>query len=346
MADKPTTSWDETDPAAADDIGDGDDAIRTTRTSLREVIASDHYFPSSGQDSNYGYHNVIKLKVQTSAPTTVATVGQIYGKSDGATVELYFKDAAGNEIQLTDAGGLLVASALLTTGDQSAAGTKTITEEISLDKGIITLTTYTTGTAQGTNGSAVILGNGTSWDDEVQAGCAIKLDSDAKYYVISSVDSDEQLTLTAAYEGTGGSWVTYVASETIDSRVPSWEPNADTVIAASILDGVITAAKMSSAFEYSVCKIGTFSGGSGQVTVTGVGFEPDFVVIGDTETSGVVFGVNGQSALFYTWQVENLDTDYKSAIQFNSDGFVLLKGNNPVYNVDGNTHWYFAIKAQ
>jgi hypothetical protein len=72
---------------------------------------------------------------------------------------------------------------------------------------------YAAGTANPTNGSAVVIG-GTAWDtnlkvgDEMFFGSATETDPDATgnggWYTILTVDSAVQVTLTANYTGTGG----------------------------------------------------------------------------------------------------------------------------------------------
>ncbi len=59
---------------------------------------------------------------------------------------------------------------------------------------------YSTGTVDLTNGSAVVTGSGTSWSANVDAGMIFRHGSE-RVYVVKSVDSDGQITLTEPYQG-------------------------------------------------------------------------------------------------------------------------------------------------
>jgi hypothetical protein len=70
---------------------------------------------------------------------------------------------------------------------------------------------YQIGTVVATNGSAVVTGVDPDdpdtmaemlWDSEVQAGDLFYIKDDPVAYVVQTVDSDTQLTLTANYQGT------------------------------------------------------------------------------------------------------------------------------------------------
>jgi hypothetical protein len=63
---------------------------------------------------------------------------------------------------------------------------------------------YTTGTVTATNASATVTGSGTSWSANLVAGMYFRIDAtgvgdSSKWYQISSVDSNTQITLTAVY---------------------------------------------------------------------------------------------------------------------------------------------------
>lgn len=59
---------------------------------------------------------------------------------------------------------------------------------------------YSTGTVSMTNGSTVVTGSGTSWSANVDAGMLFRHGAE-RVYVVASVDSNTQITLTDAYEG-------------------------------------------------------------------------------------------------------------------------------------------------
>lgn len=50
-----SVSWDETTPADGDSLGNGDDAIRSLKSSIRVGLAAEHYWPSTS-DGATGYH--------------------------------------------------------------------------------------------------------------------------------------------------------------------------------------------------------------------------------------------------------------------------------------------------
>ncbi len=84
---------------------------------------------------------------------------------------------------------------------------------------IATLANYSslTGTVTFTNGSTTVTGSGTSFLSEASANDIIILDSDASkvhvepipWATVASVDSDTQVTLSSAYNGTGGVGTAY-----------------------------------------------------------------------------------------------------------------------------------------
>jgi hypothetical protein len=70
---------------------------------------------------------------------------------------------------------------------------------------------YTTGTLSTTLGSKTVTGAGTLWAANADAGMFLKIGTE-RYYVIASVDSDTQVTLTEAYEGSTGGGKAYTLS--------------------------------------------------------------------------------------------------------------------------------------
>lgn len=105
MAVKPTEPWDETNPPNSQDAGQGDNRIRELKTQLREVIGSDHSFPTSpDQSETHGYHTILHL-IQQSTPSLIVDIGQLYVKNvDTDHTELFYLDEDGNEVQLTNLG--------------------------------------------------------------------------------------------------------------------------------------------------------------------------------------------------------------------------------------------------
>jgi hypothetical protein len=70
---------------------------------------------------------------------------------------------------------------------------------------------YSTGTVEVTNASTVVKGTTTKWATNADAGMLFQIGAE-RVYVVASVDSDTQITLRDAYEGTGGAGKTYALS--------------------------------------------------------------------------------------------------------------------------------------
>jgi len=103
MANVPTNNWDETKPAGTRDINLGDDDIREFKTQVREIIAADHKIESANSGEDWGHHNIVTLLVQ-AAMATVANAGRICSKSVSGIIELFYRDDAGTETQITSNG--------------------------------------------------------------------------------------------------------------------------------------------------------------------------------------------------------------------------------------------------
>ena len=80
---------------------------------------------------------------------------------------------------------------------------------------------YRSGTANVTNGSAVVTGNSTLFTSFVAVGdyFAVPNDQASGYYTIQSVDSDTQITLTTPYTGTTNATASYNIGEVVFSYV-------------------------------------------------------------------------------------------------------------------------------
>lgn len=109
MPNIPTVSFDPTTPNGSQAISLGDDRIRELKVQLQEVIAQDHKMAASGQSADTGFHNQVTFIEQASAPTTTGTnYIAIYGKEINSKTEIFLKDEAGTEYQLTKNGKLYV----------------------------------------------------------------------------------------------------------------------------------------------------------------------------------------------------------------------------------------------
>src|SRR5574343_269391 len=104
MANVPTTAWAETTPAGSDQINAGDNRIRELKTQIREVIAVDHDFPSSGQAVDNGQH--LRVTLQEQADLGTGTVGTtiLGNQTVSGKGELVYTDEDDNDIQITSGG--------------------------------------------------------------------------------------------------------------------------------------------------------------------------------------------------------------------------------------------------
>jgi hypothetical protein len=139
MADIPTVSYDETKPAGTRDVNLGDNDICELKTQIREVIGQDHKMESSGQASDWGFHNFCTLLVQTTI-TLLANAFKLYSKDVSTKAELHGKDEDGNEIQITSGGKILgdnvrlSNNANLTAKDAAGTGTVNLIKANASDK--------------------------------------------------------------------------------------------------------------------------------------------------------------------------------------------------------------------
>ena len=102
-----TRAWDITTPADTDFIGEGDDALRDLKVDIKERIEIDHWFNNvtdPNQGNCDGYHKKVTLLAQETAPANVVGAGLVYTKVVDGVVELFYKDDAGTENQLTENG--------------------------------------------------------------------------------------------------------------------------------------------------------------------------------------------------------------------------------------------------
>lgn len=99
---------DEASPAGTDNLSSGDDAIRNLSYEYRERGAVDHNaFATESGETNVWCHKKVSCIVSAADPTTEATLGYLYLKTISSNLELFFKDGAGNVLQMTSAGSLV-----------------------------------------------------------------------------------------------------------------------------------------------------------------------------------------------------------------------------------------------
>lgn len=130
MANVPTVSWDETNPAGTQAASLGDDRIRELKTQIREIIDVDHDFPSSGQASDNGQHKQVTLQEQADLGTGAVSATILGSQTVGGKGELTYTDEDDNDIQITSGGSLgaatqaLLASTATLSDDSSVAALK------------------------------------------------------------------------------------------------------------------------------------------------------------------------------------------------------------------------------
>lgn len=123
-----TETWDETVPAGSRALNLGDDDIRAFKRAIRERLAGGGmHFPST-DDANAGLFDNVKFIEQSSNPTSEANRGFLFTKDVSGVTELYWMDSAGNVIQLTSGGKILISSLFIsgeTRGDLISRGAST-----------------------------------------------------------------------------------------------------------------------------------------------------------------------------------------------------------------------------
>lgn len=93
--------WKETAPLDNAVISQFPANERAARSAVKDNFAVDHH---DTDDSQVGFHEQVTLIERGSDPSTASDVGTIYTKDVSGTTEVFYKDAAGNVVQLTTAG--------------------------------------------------------------------------------------------------------------------------------------------------------------------------------------------------------------------------------------------------
>lgn len=105
-----TWTMDTATPSGTDAPSEGDDRIRELKSAFVERLQVEHTFPASGtthDGATVGYHKVLRLPEQSSAPSTPAGYGVIYTKDTGGQPEAFFREeSSGDEVQITTGGKL------------------------------------------------------------------------------------------------------------------------------------------------------------------------------------------------------------------------------------------------
>ena len=111
-----TRTWNaayEQSPADTDDASEGAQRIREVKTDTQERLVIDHSWAGDGSD---GAHKKLTLLEQAADPATVANQGFLYTKDDSGDTELYYKDAGGTVMKITQNG--LINPSLLTAAQE------------------------------------------------------------------------------------------------------------------------------------------------------------------------------------------------------------------------------------
>ena len=106
----PSVNWDETKPAGTRDINLGDNDIREFKTQIRQIVEVDHEIASSGSGDDWGKHKILTLLIQ-AALTTVAGAGRMGVKVVSGIAELFYRNDAGTDTQITSNGTVLAPGA-------------------------------------------------------------------------------------------------------------------------------------------------------------------------------------------------------------------------------------------
>jgi microcystin-dependent protein len=103
----PDTAWNasfETTPANTDDVKEGDDAIRTFKKTVRQILDEDHRVSSITHADDDGYHDKLTL-VERTDPTAVTNTGILFMDSADNKLKVLFPGP--NVVEIADASGLL-----------------------------------------------------------------------------------------------------------------------------------------------------------------------------------------------------------------------------------------------
>lgn len=96
------TTWNETTPAGTSSISGGDDAIREMKSAVRERLAREHYWPSSGDATSHGEHRFDNGNYADCPAADAANAGKLFLATDVKTLML---DYGGAWLELPFAAG-------------------------------------------------------------------------------------------------------------------------------------------------------------------------------------------------------------------------------------------------
>ena len=100
----PTVVLNEDTPAGTSYIRAGDDRIREFKTQVRQILAVNHEFPSSGQGANVGRHTKITLTEAADIGTGAEGIPILGAQTAAGKPELVYTDADNKDVQVTKGG--------------------------------------------------------------------------------------------------------------------------------------------------------------------------------------------------------------------------------------------------
>lgn len=100
----PSEAWDETTPNNDTKINKGDDAQRTTKTSIREIISVDHEMAASGQTATTGQHKQVTCQEQADLGTGAVGATILGSQTVSGKGELVYTDEDDTDVQITASG--------------------------------------------------------------------------------------------------------------------------------------------------------------------------------------------------------------------------------------------------
>lgn len=157
---------------------------------------------------------------------------------------------------------------------------------------------YTTGNVTVTNGNQVVVGNGTLWSGNVSAGDLFSIEASGVPYILGSVDSHTQVTLTAAYAGANASAQDYWIGDSFTPMSSLPYPEAGDIDTPTILKRAFTILDYAAYVNANVATqrvIGRSSSGTGNAEQLTASAVLDFV--GSTRGSVLYRGASGWATL-------------------------------------------------
>lgn len=335
-----TKSWSEADLGSTyqDDI---DDIVEDTRYAVRERMNVEHYgYASEGSNLDVWLHRKEAGRCDAGTAANIPAAAAAAGTS-GAVEGYLYRETDTGLIKRYDA-------------------TDEEWDTIAADRHSAITTTYTTGTVSVTNASAVVTGSDTAFSSNVTTS-DVFLGPDGEYYAITSVDSDTQVTLSRVYGGTTASGQTYTvyldghpqylpkSGGTVDGPITMGDAIA---MGDSKITGLAAGSEAGDAIRYEQLigvfgkvNIGTYTGdGAATQAITGVGFEPELLIVWHKANDTYVRFKSSQDTTYS----KNTGGGYfeDEIISLDEDGFTVGDGTGSGISMNGNeiVHVYVALR--